>query len=368
MRVVIATQSLFYADGTARSSLAIAQGLRDLGHEICLVYPERPYDQPLLQPWVSLATTVRPVRELALRSQRPVGSVVGMARSMGAIRGLRGDVVYVHRTSHTLLGWLCTIGRRTRVVVHLHGHPPGRVRRWSPLRRADAYIAISQSVADAWTRSGLDALKVRVVYNGIPATDVRCTTDSERVIAREALGIDSDAEPVVGFVGRLTGPKGVWVLADAFREFAATHPTAFLVMIGSRGEKDPVTDALRQRLAGLRAITLSERDDIMSVMSAFDIGAVPSDMEGFSLVVLEYMACGVPVVGSRVGGIPEVLGPALSEHLCPPGDAMALAASMSAVAARLASDAELRNAYRDRALLFTLDDTVAGVAAVLTGD
>ena len=198
--------------------------------------------------------------------------------------------------------------------------PPGRVRLVAPSRWIARQIQRSSLARD---------FPVTVIPLGVD-TDVFRPRD--RWAARELFGVPQDARVVV-FVAELMWRrvKGLPVLASALQGLT-DFPGATLVTVGSGR---PAVDV------GIPHIKLPavRGERLLSFMySAADVVAVPSLGDNFPQVVLEAMACGVPVVGSDVGGIPEQVQPGVTGLLVPPGDASALRDALF----RLLSDPALR--------------------------
>ncbi|HKW77881.1 MAG TPA: glycosyltransferase [Candidatus Limnocylindria bacterium] len=222
---------------------------------------------------------------------------------------------------------------------------------------------------------------------------IPCGVDSEvfrpmrQMDAREALGRDQ-CERVVLFVGRIEQIKGIDVLLRALGLLFFRHPEfrneVCLVVVG--GALDPNDDAPEtEKLTELRSLVHQHRMEanvsfvgsmdqqrLALFYAAADVCAVPSLTESFGLVALEAMACGTPVVGTRVGGLQTLIEDGESGLLVPAGDYQALAESI----ARVLSDHRLRmhlaHGARDRAEHYTWrnvgDKVEALYAKILAGE
>lgn len=179
------------------------------------------------------------------------------------------------------------------------------------LRATRAVIAVSAAVGSYLESRGVTA---EVIHNGIAAP--RPLPD-----ARAQLNL-GEADLVVGGIGRLDPQKGWDVLTVAAAAVHERCPRARFVVIGDGPERDRLAGA--QDPAYLRFVGFRER--AADLLPAMDILAVPSRYEGFGLVAAEAMLAGVPVVASRVGGLPEVLGDAGT--LVAPEDPTALAGAL----------------------------------------
>ncbi len=165
------------------------------------------------------------------------------------------------------------------------------------------------------------------------------------------LGVDPDTfspDPAAAVPGRIlvvtsadVPMKGLMVLLDALAKLRVERPDAHLVCIGKAragGLADRRLDELNLRDAVTFRSGLSQ-DEMVALMRSAEVAAVPSFYEGFCLPAVEEMACGLPLVATRVGALPEIVGSDdTAGLLVPPGDAGALATALG----RLLDDPELR--------------------------
>ena len=209
-------------------------------------------------------------------------------------------------------GWLARVlGVPYAVKVHgsdLNQPAQGRLRKAqvrASLRGAGAVVAVSRALADKAVAIGADPSTVHTVYNGVDGTRFAPGTRQD---ARVRLGL-SPTSPLLLYVGNLKASKGCIDLLDALPGLLASRPQARLVYAG----EGPCRDDLQRRA---QALGVAERVDLIGAVDhadladwyrAADVLCLPSHSEGVPNVVLEAMACGTPVVATRVGGIPEVL-------------------------------------------------------------
>jgi glycosyltransferase involved in cell wall biosynthesis len=252
-----------------------------------------------------------------------------------ALAEFRPDVVYSPWAYPD--GWAAIALGRTAglpVVVKVHGsdvlgdirHQAARLRRTAEaLRGADAVVAVSRDLARNVVDLGAEPGRVRVVYDGI---DARLFRPGSRPEARARLGLDG-TDPLLLFVGRLVPVKGLDVLLDACAELARSELRFRLCLVGD----GPLRGSLEQRAARLGLAGTVQfcgprpHGQLPDWFRAADLFVLPSRSEGLPSVLLEATACGTPFVASRVGGIPEITGPAGS-RLAPPEDAGRLATAM----------------------------------------
>ena len=189
------------------------------------------------------------------------------------------------------------------------------------VRAADRLLVVSADLGTLAARDyDADPRHVRVIPNGCDAATFHLR---DRAQARNELGIAAGAEIVI-YVGRLVAEKGLRELIEAMRALAATHPQSELVLVGDgplRAELDLAAANLPGRIRQTGALP-PER--VATWLAAANVLALPSYSEGHPNVIVEALACGLPVVATPVGGIPEVVD-ATCAILVPPRDSAALA-------------------------------------------
>ncbi|HEX6972687.1 MAG TPA: glycosyltransferase family 4 protein [Limnochordia bacterium] len=354
--------------GTERHTLTLARGLLARGWRAALVAPPG----GLLSAFIEAGLAHDPFPRL---EQRPLTAIGRFRRALhAAITREAPDLIHIHG-GHELI----FLSRRVRSARHLplvftaHGYFSARpdldyrLAAWTANRFADAVICVCHTEADRLARSGLRREKIRVVYNGIPDERAMHPKPSAGV-SREALGLDP-AATIIGGIGRLERQKGFDSLVEAFARVRAERPERKLqlVLVGAGSERTALQAYARAHgLADGEAIVfLGQRRDVPALLRQLDILAVPSRQEAFPLIVLEGMACGLPVVASSVGGIPEMITDGETGKLVPPERPAELAAAIG----RLIDEPLLRRrigaaARRRFEAEFTADRMVSRTEAV----
>ncbi|HOW28489.1 MAG TPA: glycosyltransferase family 4 protein [Elusimicrobiota bacterium] len=215
-----------------------------------------------------------------------------------------------------------------------HDHDTGESMRWFDrameklfVGKSDRIVAISDAVAQRIAlRCPAQSDRVRVIHNAI-----RLDVDSGNG-APAAKPPFQKTGPVVGYLGRLDEPKkGVAVLIRAWPGVLNTHPSAQLVIVGD-GAAALDLEILTRQLGLQKSVRfLGEQSDVKSHLAAFDIFVLPSLWEGFGISLLEAMSSSLPVVATRVGGIPEVVADGETGLLVPPGNVQALGEAVSSL-------------------------------------
>jgi glycosyltransferase involved in cell wall biosynthesis len=182
---------------------------------------------------------------------------------------------------------------------------------------------------------------VYLVPNAIDMHRFAPAAPAERIARREATGLEGDEVACV-FAGRLSVEKGVLELVQAWRD-AQPLPRARLLIAGPDMPGSPWDAGARARALveaaqlGGSVRFLGPASDVASLFQIADVAVQPSHFEALGLSAIEALACGVPVIGSRVGGLPDFVDDR-NGRLVPAKDVAALSAALR----ELVSDAGLR--------------------------
>ncbi|MEP6912459.1 MAG: glycosyltransferase family 4 protein [bacterium] len=251
---------------------------------------------------------------------------------------IKPDLIHANSIRAGLVATAATLGLDTRVVWHLHDllprHPlSSMIRAFAFFSPRTQMIAVSQAVADTFIGLFFPLTKrVRTILNGIELEKFQ-PSQTARQEKRKELQLDQ-AELVIGIVGQLTPRKGQLELVRAFSEVLTQIPRATLLIVGAPlFNRDEGYSALLEKTArelGIseRVVFTGSRSDVSAVMQAMDLVVVNSTAEPFTLVALEAMACGTPILAAVSGGIPELVDHGKNGWLIPQGDEQALATAI----------------------------------------
>lgn len=276
-----------------------------------------------------------------------------------AIKVFNPDLVHAHSTKAGYAARLACALLRKPVIFTAHGwaFTEGR----SPIARkllalaerlaakvTAKIICVSEhdrQLALRWKVARPEQLVV--IHNGV---DPRPFLETDGSPIREELGLNEG--PVLTFVGRLAPPKDPVTLLSAVKDL----PNGVLLIVGD-GELQPQVERyIAENGLNRRVKLLGERRDVPRILAASDIFVLSSRWEGLPYTIIEAMMAGLPVVATRVGGIPELVEEGVTGYLVPPKDPDALVKAIH----KLLGDPSLRHrmgeAGREKALQgFALD-------------
>jgi len=265
-----------------------------------------------------------PVHRLRRPDEWPLA---GWLRLFPLIRRLRPDVVHTHLAAAGVLGRIAA--RRSSVpwiVTTLHNLSDWEERRAGALRwldrrtlpLADTVVTVSDAVRRAFTRvCPRLAPRAVTVRNGVPLAELSGAR-GERAAMRAALGYEP-GHFVVGTVARLERRKGIDTLVEALARAAPHVPELRLLLVGDGPERARLEALALAGGVGDRMRLVRRQSRVQGYLAAMDLFAAPSRTEGLGMAMIEALAVGLPVLGSRVGGIPEVVLDGVCGRLLPPG-------------------------------------------------
>lgn len=228
--------------------------------------------------------------------------------------------------------------------------------------RVGRYIAVSAAVADGLVADDVAQQRITIVPNGVDIAALR--SSASLPLAAPLRG----GRPRIGYVGRLERVKGVEYFIRAAAGILERFPDARFVVAGS--------GALGDEMKALSVhVGVADRFDFLGYVgaiaplyAALDVVVIPSLSEASGLTAIESLALGVPVVATRVGGLPEVVIDGETGLLVPPGDAEAIGRAVELLLRDPARATEMAAAGGRRVeASFTLERTVSGYADIYDG-
>jgi N-acetyl-alpha-D-glucosaminyl L-malate synthase BshA len=342
--------------GSGIVATELGKMLASRGHHVHVLSSETPFRLGDYQPGLSFHRVEAPTYPLFREPQY----LLALANKIVQVsREERLDVIHAHyAVPHATAGYLARQilgaangGKVPRVITTLHGTDItllGADRSYSEIvafsiERSDGVTAVSESLkADTYREFG-QKRDIRVIPNFV---DVKSHRRSDRSGLRASLA--PDGEKLVIHVSNFRPVKRVAAVIEIFKRICAQVP-AHLLMVGDGPD---MSEAVRlTRKYGLNTVRfLGDQEQVVPLLSASDLFLMPSAQESFGLAALEAMACEVPVIASKVGGVPELVEDGISGFLCAPDDLT----GMASAAVRLLTDESLHRqvalAARERAV------------------
>jgi glycosyltransferase involved in cell wall biosynthesis len=298
--------------GAATHFVALAQAMAEAGHDVsAVVYPDGLIAQGLA------ASNVR----LHYAKFRNAFDLRGYRAVMAAARQQRPDWLVGNFGKEywplIVCGWLLNV----KVALFRHRTPAmSRFSGYFLPRLAQRFFAVSKYARQAYLDWGVPPRLVQILYNPVDMAMYQPSA-TQRAEIRNQLSLDDDAV-VIGYFGRMSDGKGIFTLLEAASAAMLTEPKLHCLWVGD----GPDAALLREHIAA-RPETAQRHHftgwvhDVHPYYKAISVLAFPSKLpETFGRVAVEAQACGVPVLGSDIGGVPETLQADVTGFLLPPID------------------------------------------------
>jgi N-acetyl-alpha-D-glucosaminyl L-malate synthase BshA len=324
--------------GSGIIATELGKVLASRGHRVHIISSDTPVRLGDYQPGLTFHRVETPSYPLFREPQY----LLSLANKIVQVsRDERLDIVHAHYAiPHATAGYLArqilaagTVNGVPKVITTLHGTDItllGSDRSYSEtvafcIQQSDGVTAVSESLkADTYRELGVTC-DIRVISNFLD-----CGLYYRREVQALRASLAPASQKIVIHVSNFRPVKRVTAVVEIFARVRREIPARLLMV----GDGPDVGDALR--LARAKGIGddvqfLGEQDQVVPLLSSADVFLLPSGQESFGLAALEAMACGVPVVASRVGGLPEVISHGVNGFLHVPDDLDGMAASTLAL-------------------------------------
>lgn len=321
---------------------------------------------------------VLPIFSLA-RDVNPWSDVVAFFELWGMFRGEKPDVVHLNSAKAGGVGALAArLAGVPKIIFTAHGWAFNEERplwqkliikffSWITILLSRETIAVSEAVKNNPKNWPFVEGKITVIKNGIKEPEFHPReTARQRIFAKANIHIPEDAF-VVGTIAELHKSKGLTYAIEAVAKLIPQNPNLYYFIIGGGEEKERL-DAL-VGLSGLqgRVFLLGFVEDAGRFLQAFDLFLLPSLTEALGLVLLEAGLAKLPVVASRVGGIPEVIEDGKTGLLVPSRDPEAIAKAIQTLIADRALTKRFGETLRERVLTdFSLSRVLKNTISLYT--
>ena len=355
--------------GLADTVIKLCEGLQQKGfHIVCIAgathYPHPEYlaakDRKKLK--------IIKIKQL-IRSISPVNDFISLYKLLKIIKHEKPDIVHTHSSKAGILGRLAAAILSVPVIIHSpHGHIfYGYFSRVVTL----IFMIIERLLAKityrvtTLTNLGLeDHVKLRIAEKkkfcvlpcGIQWPIVK--PDAEKILSlKKEFGINR--EKVVGWVGRLVPIKNCELLLKAaqIRLENKKYDIKYLI-IGDGEERVNLENFVKKANLGNSVRFLGNRNDIINLMHIFDLFVLTSNNEGLGRVILEAMSCGIPVIATKVGGVPEIITDKKNGLLIPPNSPVRLSNTINRLLANYNEAKEFGKKGIETAQYYSFDNMI----------
>ncbi len=329
-----------------------------------------------------LSNGVKSIRFLGrMHNSRGRGILRFILKLRGILQNGDYDFIETSQMGPTIIACWATLGLRTQHIAGIHEiYLKGHQKNWSyrflrfsvQMNRRIRFYAVSKQALNSWIDyARISPNRVRVIYNSIAVEHFETTGIESGIQEFPNIGKD---EVKALFVGRLCKRKGFDTLIDAVGPVLDNEKVQ-LIIVGWASEPDTFysgdKNLLERQLKKIsdngwndRIHFLGIRNDIPKIMNFADVLVHPARDEGFGLVLAEALAAGLPIVATKVGGIPEVLVNSES-FLVPPGDPIALQNAFLEILHRTPAEKELyRIKAQQRAEFFRPERRISDMLAM----
>ncbi|HEX8948651.1 MAG TPA: glycosyltransferase [Dissulfurispiraceae bacterium] len=304
--------------GTEKHLLSLLSGLdrKIFQPYLCILRPSE---------WLMKGFDLCPVYAVNLYSFKYLHSYYCIWKLADFLRRTGTDIVHTYHRDANMAGIMAARIAGKKIVASRRNQGYWLNRRELLMQKffnrwVELFISNSYSTK-IWSTEAerIPAEKIRVIYNGVDLEPYKRISRETRKRYRRKLGIPDDA-PVIGIVANLRPVKGIDVFLHAARLIRDELPAARFVVVGD-GEEEHSLKGLSRSLALEDSVSfLGRRKDVVSILGMFDVAVLSSRSESFSNSLVEYMAAGLPVVCTDVGGCREAIEDGVNGFVLPVED------------------------------------------------
>lgn len=259
---------------------------------------------------------------LEMRNGFDISSILKLKKIM---QSYKPDIVHMHTSRAHLLGTLALLLIRHKPIQLVTRRMDYPIKQAAVMRFfytcMDRVIAISPGVKTALMQSGLPEEKIELIYSGVDLEKFNNPPDRISVRKKYALPYNP---PIIAIVATMPERKGHIYLLNAMPDILKEFPQTILLVVGD-GRRRPQLEELSNQLnLGSNVNFMGWVKNTAELYYGLDLLVMPSLAEGLGVSILEGLAAGLPVVGTKVGGIPDVIQDGKTGYLIPPKDSRAI--------------------------------------------
>ncbi|HEX6307814.1 MAG TPA: N-acetyl-alpha-D-glucosaminyl L-malate synthase BshA [Longimicrobiales bacterium] len=338
MKIGISCYPVYGGSGVVATELGIELAQR--GHEVHFITYAQPFRLPYFMERIYYHEVEVP--NYPLFEHPPYNLALSVA-IQNAVEQYDLDLLHAHyAVPHATSAWIAKemLGRKGfRIVTTLHGtditlvgqDPSFQSLTQFSIRKSDGLTAVSEFLRrETHEHFDIPLDDIRVIPNFV---DLQKYSRDAYPCHRSKL--TREGEKIVTHISNFRAVKRVDDVVRVFSRIVREVP-ARLLLVGDGPERGKVHEVAEAEGVSDRVLFLGKQNSVAELLACSDLCLLPSELEAFGLVALEAMACGVPVIATRTGGVPEVVEDGVSGFLAPVGDI----AAMAAAAIPLLRDAE----------------------------
>ncbi len=334
--------------GQSNRILTECRGLAAQGHEVTLAVPE---GSELSRRGGDAGLNVFTDVHFA-RGFRPTK----LAHDIGSLRALfrdrNFDIIHTHGSQDSWAVAYSLIGFKPRPIVLRTRHNLFPIRdhfmnRLLYAKWTDGLVCISEAILeDCASKSYLNRENLSLVHSAVDEERFASKSGGDEIRSEFNLA----GKYVAGITGRLRSEKGHVHLFDALPKVIAAAPDFVLLVIGAGSLEDELKQRVESLGVGRHVIFTGFRTDVPRFLSALNLFVMPSISEGLGTAIIEAAMAGLPIVASRVGGIPDIIEDGRGGLLVPPANPEALADAILALYRDRSEGEKMAQAARNHAL------------------
>jgi len=327
--------SIFYVIGDSslmggpRHLLSLIDNLSDRDFALSVILPQGPLADELKKRKV-------PTFFVPMRTRSDIDAVRAIEK---LLRKYDPHIIHVHGQRAGVLARLAVRGLPIKTIYTEHTYTPqfhlaNPVLDWTHLRAMkvlDSFtnmnIAVSQAVANFLVNSKVaKPAKVQVIYNGIEQIEPK-HIDKQTLDVVTQYGLRKQ-DVIIGTIGSFNVQKDTATLIKAMEKVLKKLPKARLVLVGGGPLRQKLEQLAKRLKIDQQVIFTGSLPSVAGILQLFTIFVLPSKSEAFGISILEAMRAGVPVIATKVGGIPEVITTNKNGLLVDPGNPKQLSATI----------------------------------------
>lgn len=247
----------------------------------------------------------------------------------------RFDLIHTHGYFTDILGVIAAKVARVPHVSTCHGfiQSDKKLKLYNfldvfLLKYSNRIIAVSDDIKVQLIESGISKDKIETITNAVVVPRLEGNDTEKKHLFLKKYYNAKKGQVVIGYVGRLSAEKGLKYLLKSVLDLKEKSLFFKIILIGDGPERKNLMDLVQKNHLQQDVVFAGFLEDPGSLLPLFDVFVLPSLTEGTPMAMLEAMSCGLPVIASRVGGVPDVISDNVDGMLVSPGDSLSLAKSI----------------------------------------